>query len=417
MTLLYRTAISCYHLAVQLAAVFGLKQAKLWVQGRRDPASSNLPLHLRTRPKNERLIWMHCASLGEFEQGRPVLEEFRAAHPEWKVLLTFYSPSGYERCKNEALADHVAYLPADGANRAKKWVAEVRPDLAVFVKYEFWFFHLRELNRAGVPTFLVAASFRASQPFFKPWGGWWRSMLGFFTAIIVQTDHDRELLTGPGETAPKRVSVAGDPRMDRTLQLARTPFEDKIINAFTSGETTTIIAGSVWPQDVDRWLAIWEQLPAHYRLILAPHQLHESELKAWKQSFNAVRYTELSVGEKVSSGVMILDTIGILSRAYRYGDIAYVGGGFKTGLHNTLEPMAYGLPVIFGPHHQKFPEAGAAIRRGGAVSITTAKDLLAAISQSLEGRARKAQEELREENAGAGLRTAKIIFEWLPNTV
>lgn len=414
MTFLYRIAISAYHLAIRLAALFGVDQARLWVAGRRSPASSNLPLHLRSRPKNEHLIWMHCASLGEFEQGRPVLESLRAARPEWKVLLTFYSPSGYERCKNDPLADHVAYLPADGPNRAAKWLEEVRPDAAIFVKYEFWFFHLQALSRANIPTFLVAASFRKAQPFFSPWGGWWRKMLGFFTAIIVQTDGDKKLLADLGRIAPETITVAGDPRMDRTLQLAQTPFEDKLLAGFTGGHAVNIIAGSVWPQDVACWQKIWHRLPSHYRLVLAPHQLHENEIQAWEKSFSALRYTKATEETITGSRVLILDTIGILSRAYRYGQIAYVGGAFKTGLHNTLEPMAYGMPVIFGPRYHKFPEAIAAVERGGAVSINSAKDLFESLNLLHEGKASKAQHELCKENEGAGLRTTSIILEQLP---
>ena len=357
---------------------------------------------------------MHCASLGEFEQGRPVLEKLRETRPDWKVLLTFYSPSGYERCKNDALADHVAYLPADGPRRAAKWLAEVKPDLAIFVKYEFWFFHLRALHRAGVPTFLVAASFRETQSFFRPWGGWWRRMLGFFTAIIVQTENDKALLTGPGQIAEATITVAGDPRMDRTLQLAQTPFEDLLLKGFTEGPAVNIIAGSVWPEDVACWLKIWPDLPPDYRLILAPHQLHENEIRAWKKSFAALRYTEVSVDNVTGSRVLILDTIGILSRAYRYGNIAYVGGAFKTGLHNTLEPMAYGLPVIFGPRYHKFPEAITAVERGGAVSIGAAEDLLEALTHLNENKAGNAQRAFCRENAGAGLRTAEIILTRLP---
>lgn len=413
MTFLYRVAISAYHIAIRLAATFGVKQAKLWVEGRKNPVSSSLPLHLRQRPKNERLIWMHCASLGEFEQGRPVLEELRAARPGWKVLLTFYSPSGYERCKDEPLADHVAYLPADGPRRAEKWLTGIKPDVAIFVKYEFWFYHLRALHRASVPTFLIAASFRPAQAFFKFWGGWWRRMLGFFTAIIVQTEGDQALLTGPGKIPATNSIVAGDPRMDRTLQLAQTPFEDELLEAFTNGHSVNIIAGSVWPQDVACWQEIWPSLPAHYRLVLAPHQLHKNEILAWQESFKAIRYTEAVAETITASRVLILDTIGTLSRAYRYGDIAYVGGAFKTGLHNTLEPMAYGLPVIFGPRYHKFPEASEAIRRGGAVSIRSAGELLDALNLHPNDKAKNAQKELCNDNAGAGQRTAKIILQRL----
>jgi len=413
LTFLYYIAVSAYHLAIRLAAIFGVKQAVLWVAGRQEPATPERTLHLRARPKGEHLLWMHCASLGEFEQGRPVLEEFREARPHWKVLLTFYSPSGYERCKNEPLADYVAYLPADGPKRAAKWIAGLKPDVAIFVKYEFWFFHLRALKRAGIPTFLVAASFRPDQPFFKPWGSWWRRMLSFFTAIIVQTDSDRALLTGSGKVPPKRVTVAGDPRMDRTLQLASTPFTDETLAAFTEGDGISIIAGSVWPQDVACWLEIWNSLPAHYRLVLAPHQLHEQEIADWAEAFGGIRYTKATEEAPPKARVLVLDTIGILSRAYRYGDVAYIGGAFKTGLHNTLEPMAYGLPVIFGPRYHKFPEAIEAIKRGGAVSISSAEGLSAAIQPPPGENARAAQRELCAENAGAGLRTAQIILQQL----
>lgn len=418
-TFLYRIAISSYHLLIRLAAAVGIKQARKWVAGRANPAISQLPLHLRPRPDNDRnkkttLVWMHCASLGEFEQGRPVLEALRQARPDWKVLLTFFSPSGYERCQNDPLADHVAYLPADGPQRAQAWVADVQPDLAIFVKYEFWFFHLRALHRAGVPTYLVAASFRPSQWFFRPSGRWWRRMLTFFDSIIVQTPNDLALLSGPGRYPADRVFVTGDPRMDRTLQLANTPFTDDLIAAFTQGDAPTIIAGSVWPQDVAHWRAAWPRLPANCRLLLAPHQLHEKEIAEWRQAFGAVRYTEAEVATVGQHRVMILDTIGILSRAYRYGRIAYVGGAFKTGLHNTLEPLAYSLPVLFGPHHHKFPEAGEAIRRGGAFSVRSYEELVATLIMLLDEtawrKASLAQQALALANAGAGQRTATTIL-------
>lgn len=416
-TFLYQLAVSAYHLAIRLAALLGVEQANLWVSGRQNPAASQLPPHLRARQRTAPLLWMHCASLGEWEQGRPVLEALRERLPDHKVLLTFFSPSGYERCKDTPLADHVAYLPADGPGRASAWVADLAPELAIFVKYEFWFFHLRALHRAGVPIFLVAASFRAGQPFFRWWGGWWRTMLGFFTRIMVQTSTDAELLTGPGRQAAEKVLVAGDPRMDRTRQLAETPFSDELLATFVQPGTHTIIAGSVWPPDVSLWQAIWTRLPENYRLVLAPHQLHEAEIAGWADAFQAVRYSQATPEKAANSQVLILDTIGILSRAYRYGTLAYVGGAFKTGLHNTLEPLAYGLPVIFGPRHQKFPEAGAAIRRGGGFSVSSPETLLEIVTQlthpEQSATAAAAQRELGDALAGAGRRTAEEILSWL----
>lgn len=417
-TFFYQLAVSAYYLAIRLAALLGVQQAKLWVSGRQNPAASQLPPHLRARQRTDPLLWMHCASLGEWEQGRPVLEALRERLPSHKVLLTFFSPSGYERCKDTPLADHVAYLPADGPGRASAWVTDLAPELAIFVKYEFWFFHLRALHRAGVPIFLVAASFRADQPFFRWWGGWWRTMLGFYSGIMVQTSADAELLTGPGRQPAEKVLVAGDPRMDRTRQLAETPFTDALLTAFIPEGTHTIIAGSVWPPDVALWQAIWPRLPENCRLVLAPHQLHEAEITAWVSSFPAIRYTRATPETVADKRVLILDTIGILSRAYRYGEVAYVGGAFKTGLHNTLEPLAYGMPVIFGPRHQKFPEAGAAIRRGGGFSVDSPAALMAVTQQLLQPEQREkaafAQRKLGKALAGAGQRTAEEILRRLP---
>jgi 3-deoxy-D-manno-octulosonic-acid transferase len=414
-TFLYYLAISTYHLAIRLAAVFGVEQARLWVKGRQDPASSNLPLHLRPRQRKNPLLWMHCASLGEWEQGRPVLEALRRELPEHKVLLTFFSPSGYVRCKDSEAADFVCYLPPDGPGRANKWIEDVQPDLAIFVKYEFWFFHLRALHRANVPTFLVAASFRPNQPFFRPWGGWWREMLHFFSAIAVQTPNDRDLLSAKGHYPNNNIVVAGDPRMDRTRQLAQIPFSDPILGAFTEAADVTIIAGSVWPPDVEMWQAIWHKLPNNCRLLLAPHQLHEEEITSWATSFKALRYTKTDVPSAPTSRVMLLDTIGLLSRAYRYGDLAYIGGAFKTGLHNTLEPMAYGLPVLFGPKHHKFPEAGAAIQHGGGFSVQTPEELLRVLEQLMGPDSRRsaseAQQQLSDQLAGAGERTSSSIMK------
>ncbi|MFK8164501.1 MAG: 3-deoxy-D-manno-octulosonic acid transferase [Lewinella sp.] len=414
-TFIYYLVISAYHLAIRLAAFFGLKQAKLWVRGRHHPASSNLPLHLRPRQRNQPLLWMHCASLGEWEQGRPVLEALRQQLPEHKVLLTFFSPSGYVRCKDSDAADFVCYLPADGPRRAKNWIEDIQPDLAIFVKYEFWFFHLQALHRAKIPVFLVAASFRPKQPFFRPWGGWWRTMLRFFSTIVVQTPDDRALLTKQANYPDKDIVVAGDPRMDRTRQLAQTPFSDKLLEAFANDNSLTIVAGSVWPPDVNLWKDIWPQLPDNFRLLLAPHQLNEAEISVWTASFKAIRYTQTNASAALSSRVMILDTIGILSRAYRYGDLADIGGAFKTGLHNTLEPMAYGLPVIFGPKHHKFPEARAAIQGGGGFAVHTPEELLRVLHQLMAPDPRKsaadAQQQLSDQLAGAGARTSSAIMK------
>ncbi|MEM9259195.1 MAG: glycosyltransferase N-terminal domain-containing protein, partial [Bacteroidota bacterium] len=413
MTFLYWIGTSLYHLAIQVVAFFGNTQAQKWVHGR----ANQLPLPEAPGP----VVWMHCASLGEWEQGRPVLAAFRVAHPDWTSVLTFFSPSGYERCKDTKVVDYVRYLPADGPKSAERWVQEVRPQVVLFVKYEFWFYHLRTLHRAGIPCYLIAASFRPEQRFFRGSNQqWWREMLFCFDGIITQTQQDVDLLTGPGKYPEGRAVVGGDPRMDRTLELADTPFQDPLIEAFTA-EGLTIVAGSVWPEDLRVLWAAWEDVPPHVRIILAPHQLHEHELARTQVQWNALRYTTAQPADTSGSRVMILDTIGMLSRVYRYGDLAYVGGAFKTGLHNTLEPLAYNLPTIFGPRHQKFPEAAAAIERGGAFSVATGNDLKLVLSELLnEGvrkRAAEAQQQLAEAHAGASRFTASQVLQWLQASV
>ncbi len=419
MTGLYRVGTAAYHGMIALAARFGHRQARQWVQGRQEAPSAR---QIREQISNQfgtaspPVVWVHAASLGEWEQGRPIVEVLRQHHPTWQFVLSFFSPSGYERCKDTDAVHHVTYLPPDGPKRAEEWMSDLRPSLAIFIKYEFWFFHLRALHRASVPTFLVAASFRPKQSFFRPAGDWWRAMLALFTGIITQTEQDRELLTGLGEYPAERAMVGGDPRMDRTLALAQAPFHDPIVEAFAAGGLT-IVAGSVWIEDLVIWWPVWQRMPASVRLILAPHQLVEKELAQTQVQWKAERYTKTSADDVAGSRVLLLDTIGILSRVYRYGDLAYVGGGFRTGLHNTLEPLAYGLPTIFGPRHEKFPEAAAAIREGGAFSVGSDAELFAVLEQLQQAGPREvaaeAQRRLAQVSAGAAERTARQVMHWM----
>jgi len=417
MPLLYRLGTSLYHTAIRLAAATGNPKAKAWVNGRKQ--ANPLPDRLQPgqRKAHEKLIWVHCASLGEWEQGRPVVEALCAANPDYRSVLTFYSPSGYERCKDSEVVDFVTYLPADSPKNADSWQRELRPDLAIFVKYEFWYYHLEALASYGVPTFLVAASFRADQRFFRRSGSWWRGVLQLFTGIITQTAADASLLTNRGGVPTQKVRVGGDPRMDRTLALAAGPFSDPLLRAFTDHEGPTIIAGSVWPDDLKALAIAWEGMPDSVRIVLAPHELHEQELARTQVQWNAKRYTTSRTEDLSNARVLLLDTIGILSRAYRFGDIAYIGGAFRTGLHNTLEPLAYGLPAVFGPHHQKFPEAAAAIAAGGATAVTSGGELREVFRKLLDddkrAAASTAQQELALANKGAGARTARIINEWM----
>lgn len=413
-TLLYRIGTSAYHAAIRLGALVGVERAKLWVDGREK--APPLPDSI-TRRNGSPLLWMHCASLGEWEQGRPVLEAFRKKQPQYRAILTFFSPSGYERCQDDPAVDHVAYLPPDSPEKAAEWIRKIAPSVAVFVKYEFWYFHLQALHNAKVPTFLVAANFRPEQPFFNPAGDWWRGMLRYFESIVVQQPESVKLLTGLGKYPDNRVFIAGDPRMDRTLELADRAFSDPIIEAFTEGDDLTIVAGSVWPEDLRALAEAWAAMPPNVRIILAPHQLKSQELARTQVLWKAKRYTESTPEDLVGARVLLLDTIGMLSRVYRFGDLAYVGGAFRTGLHNTLEPLAYGLPCVFGPEHQKFPEAAAAISAGGAFSVENGRELSEVMGRLLDPEERKraatAQVELGKKWAGAGGRTASFIQERL----
>ena len=404
--LLYRSGTGAYHLGIATAARLGNEQAAKWVAGRKHTARAEIEaLHATGRP----ILWLHAASLGEFEQGRPVLEALRAARPDWAVVLTFFSPSGYERCRTTELAEVVTYLPADGPRRSQDWVALLRPQLAVFVKYEFWFYYLRSLRAAGVPTFLIAGTFRPDQLFFRSYGGFYRDMLHQFDHLLVQTEEDRQLLATIGVG---HVTVTGDPRVDRTRSLADQPFHDARLAAFTQGRPT-LFAGSVWPADVEIIAGAWPGLADSWRVVLAPHQLDDQQLTAWQQQFAAERYTD----EPRGSRVLLLDTIGILSRAYRYGTVAYVGGAFGSGLHNTLEPMSYGLPVLFGPRYGKFPEARAAVARGGAFAVDSSAallDRLIALSQpAAYTRSQQAQRDYLSTSTGAARRTADLLLRLL----
>ena len=408
---LYRSGTAAYHLGIATAARLGNERATEWVAGRRQDVSTQIEaLHAAGRP----IVWLHAASLGEFEQGRPVLEALREARPDWAVVVTFFSPSGYARCRDTELAEVVTYLPADGCRRAAAWLSLLRPRLAIFVKYEFWFYHLRALHRMRIPTFLIGGSFRPEQLFFRPYGRFYRNLLHYFTHLYVQTEADRELL---GRYGIAHATVTGDPRVDRTLELARSPFTDDRLAAFTGGKPT-LLAGSVWPTDIALLEASWPTVPDHWRLILAPHQLDEPQLQDWQRRFGAPRYTTVGSDDDLTQQrVLLLDTVGILSRAYRYATVAYVGGAFGAGLHNTLEPMSYGLPVLFGRRYAKFPEAREAVRRGGAFSVKGPTSLSKRLEDLRDpeqyARSQQAQHDYLRDQAGAARRTVALLLRLL----
>ena len=321
---------------------------------------------------------MHCASVGEFEQGRPVLEALRDRQPDRFILVTFFSPSGYELRKNYAGADGVLYLPLDGPRTAAQFLDLVRPDRVIFVKYEFWYYYLREIARRNIPLHLISAVFRPGQAFFQWYGGFHRQMLNFFDDLFVQDARSAELLRSL-DLPDTRVHLAGDTRLDRVRHIAQTAQSLPSIDRFADGHLL-LIAGSTWPPDI----AVLRELAAQpefgtWKLIVAPHEIDEAQLQRTERSFpvgSVVRFSELPSAPS-EHRVLLIDNIGMLASLYRYGRIAYVGGAFGSGLHNILEPAAHGLPVLFGPKYHKFNEARELLARSGVASIGKAEELIA----------------------------------------
>jgi 3-deoxy-D-manno-octulosonic-acid transferase len=346
-----------------LSAFFSAK-ARKWIEGRKD-IFYKLNNELSG---NESLIWIHAASLGEFEQGRPIIEAIRKNYSEKKILLTFFSPSGYEIRKDYDQVDIVCYLPLDTSENARRFVEIVNPDLVLFIKYEIWFYFLKELTRRKIPVLLISAEFRQNQYFFKWYGKRFLALLKSLDQIFVQGEESAIVLRKHNFT---NFRVSGDTRADRVMTIAseRKDFSS-LISAFS--EPVRIIAGSTWEADEDVILPFI----ARKRLscIIAPHEIDEPHLKSIEQMLKGtIRYSELK-NSRESVDYVLVDTIGLLAYLYRLGAIAYVGGGFGSGIHNTLEPAAYGIPVVFGPKFQKFKEARDLIRFGGAFSVKNARE-------------------------------------------
>ncbi len=317
------------------------------------------------REEKTPLLWIHCASLGEFEQGRPVMEAFRKQHPEIQILLTFFSPSGYEIRKNTPLADQVFYLPLDSPRNARRFLELVKPTLAVFVKYEFWYYYLKNLKKKNIPTYLISARFRPNQPFFKKYGTLFRFMLTCFTHLFVQDESSRELLENiPGLSLP--VTVAGDTRFDRVAEIATRDNTPALFRQLV--KDPVLVAGSTWPEDEDILARLMDDHPT-LQLVLAPHQIHAGHLASIRQKFSHLDPVFFSKAQTSTAvpRVLVIDSIGMLSSLYRYATYCYIGGGFnKSGIHNTLEAAVYGKPLLFGTNYHKFKEACDLIDNGAA---------------------------------------------------
>lgn len=387
MPLLYDLGTGAYHAAVRIAAPWKPK-AKAWTDLRKDQWQRLEA----AAPRLRGCLWMHCASVGEFEQGLPVLEAIKAQRPDLPVLLTFFSPSGYEARKDHPLATHVDLLPPDGHRNAARLLQLVRPRAALFVKYEFWYHHLRALHAGHVPVFLVSALFRKGQPFFRWYGGAWRRMLDAFRLIFTQDEASRRLIA---PLAGDRAMVGGDTRFDRVAAIAAAGEELPLAKAW-AGEAPVLVCGSTWPED-ERLLAealtgMGDSAP---KCIVVPHELREEQLAAIEQQFPKplARWSELEGAQagnvadtlgRERHGTLLVDRMGLLARIYRYGHVAYVGGGFTDGIHSVLEAAAWGVPVLFGPKHRKFPEAQGLIEAGAGQEVANAAEIKAAVQRWLD---------------------------------
>ena len=370
MRLLYNSGIYLTNAAIRLAALFNPK-ARLWVRGRKGIFDKLA----RTVDSGADIAWFHAASLGEFEQGRPVIEAFRKACPGYKILVTFFSPSGYEIRKNYPGADYIFYLPPDTPRNVRRFMAIVRPKIAVFVKYEFWVNYLLAMKRAGTKLYLISSIFRDGQIFFRPYGGLFRSALRAFRHIFVQNDSSRNLLKSIGI---EQVSVAGDTRFDRVYEIAQQAKRLPEIERFAA-DAPVFIAGSTWPPDEELLVGLIERYP-DVKFIVAPHEMDESRMArlAAETKGGTLRYTQCTPHTNYGpKQLLILDTVGILSSVYSYATWSYIGGGFGVGIHNTLEAATFGLPVAFGPNYQKFKEARDLVTLGAARSINDYDELRA----------------------------------------
>ena len=369
MLFLYSIAIRFYFLGVLFAWPFR-KKVRLWIKGRRE---------WKRRQKTafspgDRVVWFHCASLGEFEQGRPLMESFRKEFPEYKILLTFFSSSGYEIRRQFTGADVVGYIPADTPLRARRFLEYVNPVLAVFIKYEFWLNHLREIHRRKIPLLLVSGIFRPDQIFFKSYGMIFWKGLRAFHHFYVQTEESVRLLHAIGY---ENVTLSGDTRFDRVAAVALNPLPLPEVALFC-GESKVLIGGSLWPPDEEVLDTLISKAIPGLKFILAPHEVsreHAGKLLR-KYGSRATTYSAWKIQPKGDPDVMILDTVGILAYVYRFGHYAYIGGGFGAGIHNILEAAVFGIPLFFGPNYRKFREAADLKKTGGAFPVRSADDFM-----------------------------------------
>jgi len=402
--ILYNVFLALFKAGTFIFSLFNVK-AKKWVAGRKD-IFKKLELAI---PANEKIIWMHCASLGEFEQGRPVLENIRSKYPTYKIVLTFFSPSGYEVQKNYAGADWVFYLPMDGATSAKRFLDIVHPSLVIFVKYEFWYYYLKKIKYRDISLLLISAVFRRDMSSFKWFGRFQLKMLSRFDHIFLQNEASKKLLDE--FTINKNYSIAGDTRFDRVIEIADNFNPVEAIEKFCAGKKI-IVAGSTWPEDEDILGKAFETILAlDMKLIIAPHEISEKHLADLKKLFpESIVFSSLNYEYSIrnTNNCLVIDNYGMLSRLYKYANISFVGGGFRImGVHNVTEAAVYGKPVVMGPYISKYREAVELVERKGGFIVTNAEELSALFKELISNKndsyinsSRAAYNYIRE-NAGA----------------
>lgn len=412
MLFLYNLGIGLYGLIISLIAPFNSK-AKKWKDGRRN-WSISLEQKMQKRNSHQPVFWLHASSLGEFEQGRPIIEALKKAQPNLFIVLSFFSPSGYEIRKNYHFADVVTYLPLDTKRNARQFLQIIQADFAVFVKYEFWHHFLYQLEQLKVPTYLVSAVFRPNQVFFKPYGKFFRDILQRFQHIFVQDASSFQLLQNIKLT---NSTLSGDTRIDRVFDISQTQKALPILDRFC-GNAPVWVIGSSWPPDEALIFDYFHHhLPEDWKIIIAPHDISNKHLQGIEQQLQvpSLRYSEAEGKDLENDRVLIIDNIGMLAFLYRYGKIAYIGGGFGEGIHNTLEAIVYGLPVIFGPKYKKFEEAKYLVQQGGGFCIATKEDLSQRMDNLLTeanlAKAAKIAKGYIEQNQGASQQISHYLSQ------
>jgi 3-deoxy-D-manno-octulosonic-acid transferase len=368
MRFFYSLVIQIYALLINLASPFS-KKAKLWINGRK-----NIWSVLEVKCANKKnTVWFHCASLGEFEQGKPVMQKMRQEN-NVTLLVTFFSPSGFEVIKNDATADIITCLPIDTPKNAKKFIQMVNPQKVFFVKYEFWYNYIYELSNAKIPFYYISAIFRENQYFFKSYGKWFLNLLQKCNCFFVQNENSKKILIQNGF---QNVIITGDTRFDRVYEIAQQPYSLDFITLFKNSKKL-LVAGSTWKSDEKVLSDLFSKINADYKLVIAPHVIENNHIEQIKKifcSYSTVCLSEFEEKSLLNKQILIIDTIGLLSKIYRYADFSYIGGAFKTGLHNILEAAVFAKPIFFGPHYQKFNEAIELVNNNVAFSITTAKQM------------------------------------------